>query len=338
MNVLVTGGAGYIGSHTIVELLANGHEVVAIDNFSNSKPEVFKRLHTITENNIINYEIDLRNTLALDKIFSTHTFDTVIHFAGLKAVGESVTEPLRYYRTNIDSTLSLLETMDKHNVRRLVFSSSATVYGAATIPYTEAQTTGIGITNPYGQTKYVIEQIIKDTAASNSANEFVALRYFNPAGAHPSGLIGEDPKGIPNNLMPFIAQVASGKRSQLSIFGNDYATIDGTCVRDFIHVVDLAKGHVAAIENTKKGFDAINLGSGKGTSVLELIHAFESTTGQIIPYTIAPRREGDLPEFYANPAKALQVLNWQTVASLEDISRDTWRWQSNNPEGYTTSQ
>ena len=334
MNILVTGGAGYIGSHTVVKLIEAGHTVTIIDNLVNSSEIVLDRIETITGTRPAFYKIDLLDTAAVDAMFKENSFDSVIHFAGLKAVGESVNKPLLYYRNNIDSTLSLLESMDTYNVRKLVFSSSATVYGSAPVPYVETDTVGVGVTNPYGQTKYFIEQMLNDTANSNEANEFVALRYFNPVGAHKSGLIGEDPKGIPNNLMPFVSQVASGKRTELSIFGDDYQTKDGTCVRDFIHVEDLAAGHLAAIEHTTPGYDAINLGSGTGTSVLELVHAFESSTEQNIPYIIAPRRAGDLPEFYANAQKAFEKLGWKTEKTIEEMCADTWNWQKNNPNGY----
>lgn len=334
MNVLVTGGAGYIGSHTVVKLIEEGHTVTIVDNLSNSGEIVLDRIRQIAGVSPIFYKIDLCDKAALDAVFTDHTPDAVIHFAGLKAVGESVTKPLAYYRNNIDSTLSLLEIMDAHGVRRLVFSSSATVYGAAAIPYTEAATTGVGVTNPYGQTKHFIEQILRDTAVSNSQNVFVALRYFNPVGAHPSGLIGEDPKGTPNNLMPFIAQVASGRREELSIFGDDYPTADGTCERDFIHVQDLAIGHIAALKHDATGFDAINLGSGQGTSVLSLVHAFEAATGQSVPYAIAARRAGDLPVFYADTKKAALTLGWRTQKTIKEMCQDTWNWQSKNPNGY----
>jgi len=333
MNILVTGGAGYIGSHTIIELVAAGHTAHVVDNLSNSSAEAIKRIEEIT-NTSIPFEIfDLQDKTKLDKLFSNNKFDAVMHFAGLKAVGESTEKPLLYYRTNIDATLSLLEIMDKYDVRKLIFSSSATVYGSAPYPYKETHQTGQGITNPYGRTKYMIEEILRDTAAANSQNQFATLRYFNPIGAHSSGKIGEDPQGIPNNLMPYIAQVAVGRRNSLRIFGDDYSTRDGTGVRDYIHVVDLAKGHVAALEHIEQGFDAINLGSGIGTSVFELLHAFEIASGRTIPYEVVDRRAGDLPEFYANAGKALEKLGWKTKLSVEDACRDTWRWQSGNPNG-----
>lgn len=328
MKILVTGGVGYIGSHTVVELLAHNHDVVIVDDLSNSSPTVIDRLGQITGKKVPLHVFDLQDKSQLDKLFEDEDFDAVIHFAGLKAVGESVEKPLRYYRTNIDSTLTLLEIMEEHGVNRIVFSSSATVYGSAPIPYSEESPVGQGITNPYGQTKYMIERILTDAATANPNLEVSLLRYFNPVGAHASGLIGEDPQGIPNNLMPFIAQVASGRRDKLSIFGNDYDTPDGTCIRDYIHVVDLARGHVAALDNLSPGTNAYNLGSGKGTSVLELVNAFISATGQDVPYIFADRRAGDLPEFYADPKRAEAELGWKTALSIEDMCRDTWNWQS----------
>lgn len=334
MHILVTGGTGYIGSHTIVELLSSGHSVEIVDNLSNSSREVVQRIGAITGTIPPLHVFDLEDTNKLREIFASKRFDAVIHFAGLKAVGESTKNPLRYYRTNLDSSLSLLEVMAEYNVTTLVFSSSATVYGSAPVPYVETHPTGQGITNPYGQTKYMIEQILRDTAAAHPDCQFTSLRYFNPIGAHPSGKIGEHPEGTPNNLMPYITQVATGKREKLAIFGNDYDTIDGTGVRDYIHVVDLARGHAAALEHTKPGFSVFNLGSGKGTSVLELVHAFEKATGIKIPYEFSPRRPGDLPEFYADPSKALAELHWKTEKTIEDACADAWRWQSNNPDGY----
>jgi len=335
MNILVTGGAGYIGSHTLLELIAAGYKATVVDNLSNGSPEVIHRVEKITGTHIPLHTFDLQDKEKLDALFSQNQFDAVIHFAGLKAVGESVEKPLLYYRTNIDASLALLETMEKHGVHKLVFSSSATVYGSAPIPYTENYPAGQGITNPYGQTKYMIEQIMRDAAAANPENQFTILRYFNPIGAHPSGLIGEHPQGTPNNLMPYIAQVATGQREELQIFGNDYDTVDGTGVRDYIHVVDVAKGHVAALAHLASGATAINLGTGKGVSVLELIHAFEEASGKTIPYRVAPRRPGDLPEYYADATKAKQLLDWQAEKSIKDASADTWRWQSQNPNGYS---
>lgn len=334
MKLLVTGGAGYIGSHTAVELLTKGHDVVVIDNLSNSSREAVKRVEEISGKSVEFHEADVRNREALDTIFATGDIDAVIHFAGLKAVGESVDKPLMYYENNIDSTLVLIEAMQASGVKKLVFSSSATVYGSAPIPYSEDSVVGQGITNPYGRTKYFIEEIIRDVTVADPTFEGTILRYFNPIGAHPSGRIGENPSGIPNNLMPYITQVATGRREKLNVFGGDYETVDGTGVRDYIHVDDLAAGHVAAIEHSKPGFEAYNLGSGVGVSVLELVHAFEKASGQDIPYEIVDRRAGDLPEFYARADKAREVLGWSVQRSLEDACADSWRWQSQNPHGY----
>ncbi len=334
MKLLVTGGAGYIGSHTVVELLTKGHDVVVIDNLSNSSREAIKRVEEISGKSVEFHEADVRNRQALDTIFAAGDIDAVIHFAGLKAVGESVEKPLMYYENNIDSTLVLIEAMQASGVKKLVFSSSATVYGSAPIPYSEDSVVGQGITNPYGRTKYFIEEIIRDVTVADPTFEGTILRYFNPIGAHPSGRIGEDPSGIPNNLMPYITQVATGRREKLNVFGGDYETVDGTGVRDYIHVDDLAAGHVAAIEHSKPGFEAYNLGSGVGVSVLELVHAFEKASGQDIPYEIVDRRAGDLPEFYARADKAREVLGWSVQRSLEDACADSWRWQSQNPHGY----
>lgn len=335
MNILVTGGAGYIGSHTIIELINDGHSAIVVDNLCNSSEESLKRVQQITNTTIPFYNIDLRNGKKLQQIFSDNKIDAVIHFAGLKAVGESVAEPLKYYDNNINSTLVLLDTMQKHGVKKLVFSSSATVYGSPKDPqYKESNPTGVGITNPYGQTKYMIEQIIRDLCVSDQAFEATILRYFNPIGAHPSGKIGEDPNGIPNNLLPYIAQVAVGKLDSVKVFGNDYNTPDGTGVRDYVHVVDLAKGHVAAINHLKTGFNAYNLGTGKGSSVLQLIKSFSKAAGKEIPYQVVSRRPGDLDEYYASPTKANQQLNWQAQKSIDDACKDTWKWQSDNPNGY----
>lgn len=334
MNILITGGAGYIGSHTAVELLETNHSVIVVDNLCNSSSESIDRIGQITGKPVKFHQFDLRDQDKLDNLFSGTKIDAVMHFAGLKAVGESILRPLIYYRNNLDSTLSLLETMQKYNVKKLIFSSSATVYGSADYPYEETMPVGVGITNPYGKTKYMTEEIMRDLATADESFEFVALRYFNPVGAHPSGMIGEDPQGIPNNLMPFIAQTASGKRNKLSIFGDDYDTIDGTCVRDFIHVVDLAKGHVAALDNLRPGFNAINLGSGCGTSVMQLFRSFEKACGKDLPYEIAPRRVGDLPEFYANANKAKKILGWETKKTIDEMCADTWNWQLNNPNGF----
>lgn len=336
MHILITGGTGYIGSHTTVELIRSGHNVTIVDNLINSSEEVIKRIHTITGKQVPFYNIDLCDQAKTEQLFDENTFDAVIHFAGLKAVGESVQKPLEYYRNNLVSTITLLDVMHSHGVKKLVFSSSATVYGDPGTPkYQESLDVGLRISNPYGQTKYMSEQIIRDYAVANPTFEAALLRYFNPIGAHESGLIGEDPLGTPNNLMPFIAQVATGRRDKLSIFGNDYPTPDGTCKRDYIHVVDLAKGHIAALEHLVPGATAYNLGSGKPTSVLELVNTFTETTGQNVPYEFAPRREGDLAEFYADPTKAAEELGWKTEQTIEDMCRDTWRWQSQNPNGYS---
>lgn len=334
MNILVTGGAGYIGTHTVVKLIEAGHTPIVVDSLINSNIESLTRIEQITGTKPQFYEADLRDKTAVEDIFSHSTIDSVIHFAGLKAVGESTKKPVHYYQNNLDSTLVLIEAMQRHGVKKLVFSSSATVYGSAPVPYVETSTAGQGITNPYGRTKYFIEEILHDTAASDNTLEFTSLRYFNPIGAHPSGLIGENPSGTPNNLMPYITQVAVNKRDKLGIFGADYDTVDGTGVRDYIHVDDLAEGHIAALTHSKSGYRAINLGSGKGTSVLELVHAFESASGVTIPYELLPRRAGDLPEFYADAGLAADTLNWHTTRTIEDACRDSWNWQSKNPEGY----
>lgn len=334
MNILVTGGTGYIGSHTIVKLIEEGHTPIVIDNLVNSSTESLVRIERITASKPLFYEADLRDRAALNEIFANHTIDAVIHFAGLKAVGESTEKPLLYYQNNLDSTLVLLDVMQAHDVKNLVFSSSATVYGSAPVPYREDSTIGQGITNPYGQTKYMIERILSDLATADTSLAITTLRYFNPIGAHPSGLIGEDPSGTPNNIMPYITQVAVGKRDELGIFGDDYDTVDGTGVRDYIHVDDLAEGHLAAITHSQPGYRGINLGSGKGTSVLELVHAFEAASGKTINYKVLPRRAGDLPEFYADASLAKTLLDWQTTRTIEDACRDSWNWQSHNPNGY----
>ena len=336
MNILVTGGAGYIGSHTLIELLANGHDVTVVDNLSNSSEESLRRVGKITGSTIPFHEFDLRDEKSLDELFAGGHFDAVIHFAGLKAVGESVAKPLDYYRNNLDSTLTLLACMQKHAVKKLIFSSSATVYGTPDhLPLTENSHVGEGITNPYGQTKFMIEQIIRDVAAADPDLEATILRYFNPVGAHESGLIGEDPNGIPNNLLPFVSQVAVGKLDKVNIFGDDYDTSDGTGVRDYIHVVDLARGHVAALEHSKPGVYTYNLGTGKGVSVLELIHAFEKASQKDIPYEIVERRPGDVAACYADPAKAERDLGWKAAMTIEQACADSWRWQSKNPNGYS---
>lgn len=335
MNILLTGGAGFIGSHTYVELLSAGHEAVIVDDFYNSSVQVIERLEKITGKPVPYYEVDVCDKDALDEVFCYHPFDAVIHFAGFKAVGESVQKPLEYYRNNLDSTLTLCETMLEHNVKRIVFSSSATVYGVTDdMPLVETMPTGC--TNPYGWTKYMIEQILQDVAHAHPEMSVALLRYFNPIGAHESGLLGEDPVGIPNNLMPYITQVASGKLKELNVFGNDYPTPDGTGVRDYIHVVDLAKGHVAACQFLMEhsGCEVFNLGTGLGYSVLDLVKTFERVNEIPIPYAITPRRAGDIARCYADAGKAQKLLHWQTEKSLEDMCRDAWHWQSLNPNGF----
>lgn len=337
MNILVTGGAGYIGSHTIIELLNNKHDVIIIDNLLNSSKVAINRIEKIVGKKLAFYEKDVRNKQALEEIFSKHQIDGVIHFAGLKAVGESVRVPLKYYNNNLISTISLLEVMESHEVRQLVFSSSATVYGDPVIvPIKESATLPAKVTNPYGQTKLIIETMLMDLAITNNNWQITALRYFNPIGAHESGTIGEDPSDIPNNLMPYVSQVAVGKLKELSVFGNDYPTPDGTGVRDYIHVTDLAKAHVAAlnIPATPNEYRAINVGTGKGTSVLELVNAFEHASGVKIPYKITDRRPGDIAACYADPGLAHSILGWQAQKSLKDACADSWRWQSDNPNGY----
>ena len=336
MAVLITGGAGYIGSHTCVELLNCGKEVVVVDNFNNSNAESIKRVEQITGKTVKFYEEDVRNREGLRKIFSENNIDAVIHFAGHKAVGESVKIPLEYYSNNIDSTLVLCDVMREFNVKRIVFSSSATVYGLSkTMPLVE--TMPVDAINPYGRTKLFIEKILQDVYVSDNSWSIALLRYFNPIGAHESGMIGEDPKGIPNNLMPYIAQVAVGRLQCLSVFGNDYNTVDGTGVRDYIHVVDLADGHVKAIDwvMNNTGCEAFNLGTGNGCSVLQLKDAFEKASGVKIAYKIVDRRPGDPDEVYANADKANKVLGWSAKRDIEQMCVDTWRWQSNNPKGYT---
>ncbi|MGZ8190854.1 MAG: UDP-glucose 4-epimerase GalE [Methylococcaceae bacterium] len=344
-SVLVTGGAGYIGSHACVELLQSGYQVVVIDNLSNSKAESLSRVQQITGKPLTFYQADIRDKQALTEIFAKESISTVMHFAGLKAVGESCEQPLQYYYNNVYGTLILTEVMNSANVKQLVFSSSATVYGESASPqYSEHFP--LGPINPYGRSKAMIEDILRDLSAAdklipnNYQWKIALLRYFNPIGAHESGLIGEDPNGIPNNLMPYVSQVAIGKLAQLSVFGDDYPTRDGTGIRDYIHVVDLVKGHIKAIETLDSdkfaagGCKAYNLGAGRGCSVLEIINAFEKVTGQKINYKIAPRRAGDLAECFANPELALQELNWKTEKSLDDMVADTWNWQTKNPNGY----
>lgn len=328
MKVLVTGGAGYIATHTDVCLLNTGHEVVAVDNFSNSSYESVENVERITGKKVIFYEGDVCDKKILEKIFSEHKIDAVIHFAGLKAVGESCEKPLLYYRNNLDSTLTLLETMVKYDVKRFVFSSSATVYGTPErLPLDED--CRLSTTNPYGSTKLMIENILRDVYAADRSFHILLLRYFNPVGAHESGLIGEDPKGIPNNLMPYVAKVAHGELPYLNVFGNDYDTPDGTGVRDYIHVMDLAEGHLAALEHIDSyGVEAINLGTGVGYSVLDMVKAFEKASGKPVPYKIAPRRPGDIASCYASPEKAANELNWRAKRNLEDMCRDLWNFQT----------
>lgn len=336
MAILLTGGTGYIGSHTCIELLNAGYECVIIDNLYNSKKLVLDKIEEIAGKKPKFYEGDIRNSEILDKIFNENSITAVIHFAGLKAVGESVSMPLFYYQNNVSGTLTLLESMKKNKVDTIVFSSSSTVYGdPATVPIREDFPVG-STTNPYGSSKYMIENILKDLFKSDNSWNIALLRYFNPVGAHESGKIGEDPNGIPNNLMPFITQVAVGKRPHLNVFGNDYPTHDGTGVRDYIHVVDLANGHLKALQKmeTKPGLCIWNLGTGKGYSVLDVVKAFEKASGKKIEYKIVGRRNGDIAECWADPSKALKDLNWKTKRGIEKMCIDSWRWQSNNPEGY----
>ena len=337
MSILVTGGAGFIGSHTCVELLNAGYEVVVVDNLYNASEKALERVEQITGKKVTFYEADILDRDALNAIFDKEQIESVIHFAGYKAVGESVHKPIEYYYNNITGTLILCDVMRKHNVKNIVFSSSATVYGdPAFIPITEECPKG-KITNPYGQTKGMLEQVLTDIFVSDPEWRVVLLRYFNPIGAHKSGLIGEDPKGIPNNLVPYVAQVAIGKLKCLGVFGNDYDTHDGTGVRDYIHVVDLAKGHVAAIQKVEKtdpGVLIYNLGTGKGYSVLDVVHAFEKACGKEIPYEIKPRRAGDIATCYADPTKAKKELGWVAEYGIEEMCEDSWRWQTMNPNGY----
>ena len=336
MSILVTGGAGYIGSHTCIELLNNNYDVIVVDNLCNSSPESIKRVENITNKKIKFYKADVCDKTALRSIFNENKIDCVIHFAGLKAVGESVQKPLEYYDNNLSSTLTLLKAMNEYNVKKIVFSSSATVYSSDNeMPLTEDCKTG-NCTNPYGWTKYIGEQIFRDLAKSDTEWSIALLRYFNPIGAHKSGLIGESPKDIPNNLMPYVSQVAVGKLKELSVFGNDYDTHDGTGVRDYIHVVDLAKGHVVAIDyiNKHKGLDVFNLGTGVGYSVLDIVNAFEETTNQKVPYRITARRAGDLATVYSDPSKSKKLLGWEAENGIKDMCLDAWNWQKNNPNGY----
>lgn len=335
MKFLLAGGAGYIGSHVAVELLNAGHEVVIADNLSNSSMSVVDRITMITGKPVEFCKVDLTNEKLTNTLFDKYSFDGVMHFAGYKAVGESVENPLAYYTNNLSTTTVILKSMLKHKVNKIVFSSSATVYGTPTsLPLTENSQIGIGITNPYGWTKYMNEQILRDTSVANPQLEVTILRYFNPIGAHSSGLIGENPSGVPQNLMPYLAQIAVGKRDHITIYGNDWNTHDGTGVRDYIHVTDLALGHVAAIQSSKAGTEVYNLGSGKGTSVLDLINAFSKACKKHLPYDFAPRRAGDIDACYASSKKANDALKWSAIHSVEDACEDTWRWQSQNPNGY----
>jgi UDP-glucose 4-epimerase len=341
MRVLVTGGAGYIGSHTVLELIEQGHEPVVVDNLVNSSRESLHRVAEITGHEVVFHEADACDTEALIRILSTSPCDAVIHFAGLKAVGESVAHPLSYYRNNLDATMAVAEavrTMSTPDAPgRIVFSSSATVYGdPGPEPVAEGSRVGVGITNPYGWTKFMGEQLLHDVARANDGLQVIALRYFNPVGAHSSGRIGEDPTGVPNNLAPFVAQVAGGLRPSVGIFGDDYDTIDGTGVRDYIHVMDLAAGHVAALNFAEAGFHAINLGSGAGTSVRQLISAFEQAVGHPIAADVLPRRSGDVASCVADPALAARLLGWSTERTIQDAVTDAWRWQSMNPVGFST--
>ncbi|MDQ1000342.1 UDP-glucose 4-epimerase [Neobacillus niacini] len=335
MAILVTGGAGYIGSHTCVELLSVGYELIILDNFSNSKPESLNRVQEITGKSFKVYKVDLLDRIGLEDVFSNNDIEAVIHFAGMKAVGESMMVPLHYYHNNITGTLILCDVMKKYGVRNLVFSSSATVYGMPErVPISEEFP--LGATNPYGRTKLIVEEILRDLYVSDDSWSIALLRYFNPIGAHESGIIGEDPNGIPNNLMPFITQVAVGKLKELQVFGSDYPTVDGTGVRDYIHVVDLANGHLKALEKARSsnGVEAYNLGTGTGYSVLEIVSAFEKASGKKVPYRIVDRRPGDVAVCYADPAKAKNELGWTAEKGIKDMCRDSWRWQEKNPNGY----
>ena len=336
MKVLLAGGAGYIGSHTAIEIAKLGHEIVIADDFSNSKPEAVNRIKKIIGKEFPFYEIDIADKAKLRALFEAEKPEAVIHFAGYKAVGESVAKPVAYYRNNIDTTLSLLEAMSKYNVKNIIFSSSATVYGEEnSVPYFETMKRGL-CTNPYGWTKAMMEQIFEDAAKADPELSVILLRYFNPIGAHKSGLIGEDPQGIPNNLMPYVSQVAVGKRECLTIFGNDYPTADGTCTRDYIHVTDLAIGHVKAVDYITKNncMEIFNLGTGVPYSVTEIVETFERVNGVKVNHVYGARRDGDLAECYANADKAYEILGWKTELTLEDMCRDSWNWQKNNPDGY----
>jgi UDP-glucose 4-epimerase len=334
-TALVTGGAGYIGSHTCVELLAAGWDVVVVDNLANSSAVALERVLELAPGRLTFHQVDLLDEEGLERAFAASPIDAVVHFAGLKAVGESVAEPLRYYENNVAGTVQLLKAMQRHGVRDLVFSSSCTVYGEPErVPVDESAP--IGAASPYGRTKLYIEEMLRDVAASEDGWRTVLLRYFNPVGAHPSGRIGEDPQGIPNNLMPFIMQVAVGRRERLTVHGDDYPTPDGTCIRDYIHVVDLARGHLAALESLPKieGCTAVNLGTGRGQSVLEVVRAASEAVGREIPYTVGPRRAGDVVQVWGDPALARELLGWEATRTIDDMCADHWRWQSANPEGY----
>ena len=336
MNILLAGGAGYIGSHTAVELLTAGHDVVIVDNYCNSCAEAVNRVEEVSGKKVVSYEADVKDKVAMAKIFAENKIDCVIHFAGLKAVGESVQKPIEYYRNNIDTTLTLLECMKEAGVKKFVFSSSATVYGEENdIPYIETMKRG-SCSNPYGWTKVMMEEILEDAAKADEELTVVLLRYFNPIGAHKSGLMGENPNGIPNNLMPYVTQVAVGKLKELGVFGNDYDTPDGTGVRDYIHVVDLAKGHVKALQkiDEKCGFKIYNLGTGKGYSVLDIVKNFEAATGMKVPYVIKDRRPGDIATCYCDPGKAAKELDWKAENGIKEMCEDSWRWQKKNPNGY----
>ena len=336
-TILVTGAAGYIGSHACVELIDSGYDVVALDNLANSSLEAIRRVEQLTGTEVPFHEVDLVDSVALESVFDAHRFDAVMHFAGMKAVGESVEIPLRYYQNNLIGTMNLLQCMQDRELKRLVFSSSATVYGdPEKVPVSEDDR--LQTVNPYGRTKFVIEEMCRDIARAPDGGDWkiILLRYFNPVGAHESGTIGEDPRGIPNNLVPYILQVAVGRREYLRVFGDDYPTRDGTPIRDYIHVIDLVKGHVIALEKLEKveGCLALNLGTGRGYSVLEMLHAMERAVGKEIPYKVVDRRAGDATEVYADPTRAREFLGWQTEKELDDICEDSWRWQSQNPQGY----
>ena len=335
--ILVTGAAGYIGSHTSLELLAAGYEVVGVDNYDNSSPEAIRRVEELASKSLTQmYELDLRNTGDLHAVFAEHEIEAVMHFAGLKAVGESVAQPFLYFDTNIGSTLSLIEAMERAGVRKMVFSSSCTVYGSPTadqVPLTED--TPLNAVSPYGRTKLWIEKMLADICAADSQWSVMSLRYFNPIGAHASGRIGESPIGVPNNLLPYIMQVAVGSRDELQVFGDDYPTPDGTCIRDYIHVVDLAHGHVLALDNLNAGYDAVNLGTGVGSSVLDVVKASSNAVGRQVPYSVQPRRAGDAVAVYADPQSALEKLGWKAELDVQTMCDDHWRWQQHNPNGYS---